>query len=189
MDASPIQVEPEGFGSTIAESEGGGGFGWVGEPVQLGEPDRAVAGFDVAEHSAGADRGELLIITDQPDTATTTNDELDGGVQGERVRHSGFVDDHQAGPADALHPIWQVAVVDGPGELGQRLGWCTGGVAKLRRRGGRRREPEHLAAAVAPRPSQGTHRGGFPGAGRGNRQLQPRPGGAHVPNQSRLPGI
>ena len=82
VDASPVQVEAERFGSAVAEGEGGGGLGRVGEPVQLGEPEGAVAGLDVAEHPAGADRGELLIITDQPDAATAADDELDGGVQG-----------------------------------------------------------------------------------------------------------
>ena len=38
--------------------------------MQLGEVEGAVGVFDVAEDAAGADRGELLIITDQPDTRT-----------------------------------------------------------------------------------------------------------------------
>jgi hypothetical protein len=39
-----------------------------------------MACLDVTKHPAGADRGELLIITDQPHTAAATNDELDDGV-------------------------------------------------------------------------------------------------------------
>ena len=81
MDASPVEVEAEGFGSAVAEGEGGGGFGGVIESVEFGEPDRAVAGLDVTQHAAGADRGELLIITDKPDAATAADDELNGGVQ------------------------------------------------------------------------------------------------------------
>ena len=80
VDASPVQVDAERFGSAVPEGDGSGGFGRVGEPVQLAEPDRATAGFDVAQHPAGADRGELLIITDQPNTATTADDEPNGGV-------------------------------------------------------------------------------------------------------------
>ena len=34
------------------------------------EAEGAVDVCDVAKHTAGADRGELLIITDQPDTRT-----------------------------------------------------------------------------------------------------------------------
>jgi hypothetical protein len=110
----------------------------IGEPVQLSQPDRAVAGLDVAEHPAGTDGGELLIITDKPDTAAAADDELNGGVQGQGVGHPGLVDDHQRGPADAFRPIRQLTVADGPGEFGQRVGWCTCGVAELRRCGGRR---------------------------------------------------
>jgi hypothetical protein len=95
VDASPVEVEAEYFGSAVAEGEGGGGLCRVGEPVQLGEPDRAIAGLDVAEYPAGADCGELLIITDQPDAAAAADDELDRGVQGQGVGHPGFVDDHQ----------------------------------------------------------------------------------------------
>ena len=51
--------------------------------------------LDVAEHTAGADRGELLIITDQSDVRTAIDGELDGGVEGQGVGHAGFVDDHQ----------------------------------------------------------------------------------------------
>ena len=36
VDASPVQVEAERFGVAVADGEGGGGLGWVGEPVQLG---------------------------------------------------------------------------------------------------------------------------------------------------------
>jgi hypothetical protein len=189
VDASPVQVEAERFGSAVTHGEGGGGLGLVGEPVQLAQPDRAVAGLDVAEYAAGADRGELLIITDKPDAAAAADDELDGGVQGEGVGHPGFVDDHQRGSADAFRPIGQVIVVDGPGELSQRFGWCAGGVVELRGCGGGGGQSDHLAAAVAPRLNQGAHGGGLAGAGRGDRQLQPRPGGAHGTNQSGLSRI
>jgi len=38
--------------------------------MQLGQAEGAVGVLDVAEDAAGADRGELLIISDQPDTRT-----------------------------------------------------------------------------------------------------------------------
>ena len=88
VDALPVEVEAERFGSAVAEGEGGGGLGGVGEPVQFGEPDRAVAGLDVAEHPAGADRGELLIITDQPDAAAAADDELRRRCPGRGCRPS-----------------------------------------------------------------------------------------------------
>ena len=95
-----------------------------------------MAGLDVTQHPAGSHRSELLIITDQPNTAPAADDELDGGVQGQGVGHPGFVDDHQRRPADVFRPIGHVTVVDGPGELGQRVGRCAGGVAELRSCGG-----------------------------------------------------
>jgi hypothetical protein len=64
------------------------------KPVQLGKPVRAVDGLDVPEHAAGADRRQLLIITDQPDTAASLHDEVGGGVEGEGVCHTRLVDDH-----------------------------------------------------------------------------------------------
>ena len=63
--------------------------------MQLGQAEGAVGVGDVAEDTAGADRGELLIISDQPHTPTTSDHELDGGVEGQSVGHAGFVDDHQ----------------------------------------------------------------------------------------------
>ena len=80
MDASPVQVEAERFGSAVAECEGRRGLARVGEPVQLTQPGRAMASLSVTKHPAGTDRGELLIITDQPDAAAAANNELDGGV-------------------------------------------------------------------------------------------------------------
>ena len=58
--------------------------------------------FDVAAHTAGTNRGQLPIITDQPNTATAPHNEVDGAVQGQSVGHPGVVDDHQRGPADAF---------------------------------------------------------------------------------------
>jgi hypothetical protein len=37
--------------------------------------------FDVAEDTSSTDSGQLLIITDQPNTAAATNNELNGGVE------------------------------------------------------------------------------------------------------------
>ena len=68
MNPVVIKVEVERLWLAFAEGEGGGGFGRVGEPMQLGEAEGAMGVLDVAEDAAGADRGELLIITDQADT-------------------------------------------------------------------------------------------------------------------------
>jgi hypothetical protein len=95
MDPAVSEVEVERRWFAVAEGERCCCFSGVGEAVQLGEMQRAVGVFDVAEDTAGADRGELLIITDQPDTGTSIDGELDGRVEGDGVGHAGFVDDHQ----------------------------------------------------------------------------------------------
>jgi hypothetical protein len=63
--------------------------------MELGQAEGAVGVLDVAKHTAGADRGERLIISGQADTRTPSDSELDGGVEGQGVGHTGFVDDHQ----------------------------------------------------------------------------------------------
>ena len=80
--------------------------------MQLGEVQGAVGVLDVAEDAAGADRGELLIITDQPDTRPAVDGELDGGVEGQGVGHPGLVDDHQGAPVRCGRPVGQVVVLD-----------------------------------------------------------------------------
>jgi hypothetical protein len=79
--------------------------------VQLGQAEGAVAVLDVAKDTAGADRGELLIITDQADTRTPTDGELHGRVERQRVGHAGFVDDHQGRWADRSRPLGQLTVL------------------------------------------------------------------------------
>ena len=103
-----FEVEVECGGVAVAEGEGGGGFGGVGEAVQFGELEGAVGVFDVAEDAAGADGGELLVVTDQPDTPTQRGDEVDDSVEGEGVGHPGLVDDHQGPRADPGRPVGQL---------------------------------------------------------------------------------
>ena len=54
--------------------------------MQLGQAKGAVDVCDVAKYTAGANRGELLIITDQSDTRTSIDGELHGRVERERCR-------------------------------------------------------------------------------------------------------
>jgi hypothetical protein len=95
MNTAVVEVEVECLGFAFAEGEGCCRFGGVGEPVQLGELQGAMRVCDVAKDAAGADRSELLIITNQPDTRTPIDGELHGGVEGQSVGHAGFIDDHQ----------------------------------------------------------------------------------------------
>jgi hypothetical protein len=90
-DTLPVQVEAQRLRPAVTQRQRCGRFGGVLEAVQFGQPNRAVAAFDFAQDTAGADGGQLLIITDQPDAAAAANNELDGGVKGERVRHPRFI--------------------------------------------------------------------------------------------------
>ena len=189
VDPAVVEVEAEGLRAAVAQGEGGGGFGGVGEPEQLGQAGGAVGGGEVAQHAAGADRGELLVVSDQPDAAAPGHDEVDGGVEGEGVGHAGLVEENQGGRPDPLRPVGQVAGLDGPDELGEGVGAGVGLGAQHLGRGGGRGEPDHVAAALDPRRGQGTHGGGLARPGGGDGQLQPRPGGGEVPDQRGLPGV
>ena len=189
MNATVIKVEVECLWFAFSEGERCRCFGGVGEPVQLGQAYGTVALLDVAKDTAGADRGELLIISDQPDTRTSIDGELDGCVEGESVGHAGFVDDHQCRRPDRGRPVGQVAVPQRPGELGEGVAADAGLLTKNSGCGRGRGEAEDLAAVLGPGESEGTHCGGFPGAGGGDRKLQPDTRGAHLPDQRSLPGI
>src|SRR5215217_6613758 len=77
VNAAVIKVEVECLWFAFAEGKRCSRFTRVGEAMQLGQAEGAVALLDVAKHAGGADRGELLIITDQADTRTAIDGELD----------------------------------------------------------------------------------------------------------------
>ena len=93
-----------------------------------------------------------------------------------------------------------ITKVDGPIAAAQsgRSPWCRDQVSLARvsarmpvcsredrGRGGGRGEADHLAAVFGPGQGEGAHGGGLPGAGGGDRQLQPGPGGAHLRGPAR----
>ena len=77
----------------------------------LGQAEDAVGVLDIAKHTAGADRGELLIISDQSYVRTAIDGELDGGVEGPSVGHAGFVDHHQGRRTYRCRPLRQFAMI------------------------------------------------------------------------------
>ena len=83
---------------------------------------------------------ELLIITDQSDTPTTTDGELDGGVS-ERVSAmpASSMITRVDGPTTAAQS--RVAVVQGPGELCESVGADAGLLCEDGGRGSRRGQP------------------------------------------------
>jgi len=92
VDPVAVEVETERLALALAQGQRRCALGGVGEPDELGQLQRAVGGSDVAQHAAGADRGELLVVTDQADAATALEDVGDSGVQGKGVGHARLVD-------------------------------------------------------------------------------------------------
>jgi hypothetical protein len=60
VDALPVEIEADCFGSAVPEGEVAAASAGSAEAVEFGQPDCAVAGFDVSQDPAGPDRGELL---------------------------------------------------------------------------------------------------------------------------------
>ena len=104
VHAVVVEVEPEGGSVTGTQVEGGGCLDRVGEPDDLLEAYGAVRAGDVAQDSAGADRGELLVVSDEPDPGASVAAGGDDSVEGGRVGHAGLVDDDDGVRADAADP-------------------------------------------------------------------------------------
>ena len=131
----------------------------------------------------------MLVVADQPDTAAAPMMNWTA-VSRERV---------SAIPASSIitkvdrpirgSPVGQIVVVDGPGEFGQGVGWGAGLLAELAAAAADGASPITWPPPSSPGRGQGAHGGGLPGAGGGDRQLQPGPGGGHRPDQSGLPGV
>ena len=111
MNTAVIKVEHQPRMVALADGKRCCRFGGVGEAMQLSQPEGAISVLDVAKYTAGADRGELLIITDQAYVRTPANGELHSGVQRQGVGHAGFVDDQQGRRADRCRPLRKVAVL------------------------------------------------------------------------------
>ena len=86
MDPAVIKVELQRRRVALAEGQRCCRFGGVGEAMQLSQAEGAVDMGDVAEHTAGADRGELLIIANQADTRTPFDSELRRRCRGTTCR-------------------------------------------------------------------------------------------------------
>src|SRR5215217_7616774 len=75
MDPAVIKVELQTGRVAFAEGKRCCRFGGVGEAMQLGQPEGAISVLDVAEDAAGADGGELLIISDKSYVRTPSDRE------------------------------------------------------------------------------------------------------------------
>ena len=88
MNTAVIKVELQPRRVALAEGKRCCRFRGVGEVMQLGQAEGAMGVLDVAKDTAGADRCELLIISDQSYVRTLSDSELDGGVEGQGVGHT-----------------------------------------------------------------------------------------------------
>ena len=190
-DVQPAVVEVEADPGRVARAqrERRGGFRGVGEAHHLGQGDRAGGLGDVAEHPAGADRGELRVVTDQPDAAAAVEHEIEDPGEVGGAGHAGLVEEHQRAGADPPYPLRTVAGVQGVQQLGQGVRLPADLLAEHRGRGGGRRQPDDLPAAVPPGTGEDRHRGGLAGPSRSERELYPRAGGGEFTDQLRLPGV
>ena len=99
----------------------------------------------------------------------------------------------EAGEAHRANAEW-LDPDPGTPQAGSALWWMdqvslasvSAGAPELRSCGGRRGQPDHLAAAVTPRRAWTRIAVVFPALAGGNRELEPRAGGAHGTNQSGL---
>ena len=111
MNPAMIEIEGECAEIAVPQGERSVCFGRVGEAVELVELQGAVTVLDVTEDAAGSDRGELLIITNQPDTGTAIDGEPDCRIDGQGVGHASLVDDQQGRRANRGRPARQVAMI------------------------------------------------------------------------------
>ena len=146
-----------------------------------------MGGWDVAQDAAGADRGELLVVADEPDAAaavrmrlTTVSRERVSAMPASsmmtRVLGSDLLQ-AQSGRSPVLRcqaSLARVSVV--AADLFAEPGCGDGG-------GG---EADHGAAGVGPGAGEGVHGGGLAGPGGCDRELQPCAGGGHVAHEQRL---
>jgi hypothetical protein len=131
----------------------------------------------------------LSIITDQADTGTATDGELDGAVEGEGVGHAGFVDDQQGRRADRRRPVRELTMIKWPAEFRERVCVDAGLLGEDGSRCRGLRQAEHLAAVLGPGQGEGAHRSGLAGASGGDPELQTSTRRTHLADQGCLPGI
>ena len=191
VDAPAVQVEAERLGHSLAQRQGGGAFGGVGEPHELGQVQGAVGGADVAQDTAGADCGELLVVADQPDGPAPVGDEADQPVQGDGVGHPCFVDHDESCGADPAGPLGGAlrVVVQVPENLGHGVRGCVDRLAEYRGRSGRGGQADDLPTAGGPGGGERAHRRRLACTGGCDRELDPRTGGHHLEDQGCLARI
>ena len=186
-----VQIEAHGLWSTVAHRQRGGTLAGGAEAHELVQAQRALRGFDVAQHPTGTDRGELLVVTDQSHLRATLEREGDDRVQGEGVGHTGLVDDEQGVAVDGLGPGGEVGrrVFQGPHELGEGVRGHVDLLAQDGGGSGRGGQAQDLAAAVRPCVAQRTHGRRLARPGGRDGQLHARWRNGHLADQRGLASV
>ncbi len=168
----------------------------VGEAVEFGEADRrpqrrALLG-QVAEDATRGDRGQLLVVPDQADAASSLENTVDDGREVLGSHHPRLVDDDESARADGRERRHPAVARGGHGaveELGDGLGGRVDRLAELVccDRGGR--EPDDVPAATAPGLGEGGHRSGLAAPGRCQGDLNASPARGESLDQLGLTGV
>ena len=124
VDAAGVEVEPECFGLTRADGEGGFGFAGGGEAHHFAQCQRSHVGRDVLQNAASGGRGELLIVADEAHLRAPAGEVLNGGGEVLGACHPGLVDDDHRVRVDGVHPCRRgsCAAADVPHELVEGVG-------------------------------------------------------------------
>ena len=94
-----------------AQPDRGGALPGVGEPVDLGQLDRAGVAHQQLEHAPGPDRGELLVVAGVEQLGAGGGDDRGDAVEVVGGAHAGLVDHDQVlGAQPVTHPALLVGV-------------------------------------------------------------------------------
>ena len=158
VDPVVIEVEAKSRRVAVAQIEGRLGFSWVGEADQLVEVERAVGGGDVTQYAAGTDRGQLLVVPNEPYDGTTIDGVRDDPVESEGVGHAGLIDHHQRPRLGRGGHVGRRGVGEVMVDLGERLARHVSRLSKRGGGGGRRCEADATEASLSPHVREHLHR-------------------------------
>ena len=105
VDAVVVGVVAQSGPFAISKGQGGRPFGGIGEADDFGQGDCTGLQRDVAEHAAGGDGRQLLVVADEPHAAPAGEDMGDRHVEVGGAGHTGFIDHQQRVRADAAVPV------------------------------------------------------------------------------------
>ncbi|SKO61940.1 Uncharacterised protein [Mycobacteroides abscessus subsp. bolletii] len=188
MHALVVEIEAQGRRIGLAQRQTGGRFGRVGEPNHSRQGGGTGDMGDVAQDTAGTDRGELLIVADEHDGGTAAARMGDEGIEVQGGGHACFVDQDQRVVIDPVEPCGhrQRRVSGAVHVLGERV--CVGPDLRAEDFSGGcgGRQPEYGSAGVGPCVRQHGHGGGLAGARWCQCESYPGSGAAERTNEGGL---